>query len=150
MSKQIILLKAVEGLGREGDVVAVAEGYARNYLFPRRLATVATDAATRRLAKLRREREERERRDKSAAAELANRMNSIQLTIPAKASADDRLYGSVGVGEIVAALERQEDIRLDRRQVLLAAPLREVGIFKVEVQLHPEVTGSLAVWVVRE
>ncbi|HCF95545.1 MAG: 50S ribosomal protein L9 [Verrucomicrobiota bacterium] len=148
MAKEVILLKGVEGLGREGDLVEVSSGFARNFLLPQGVAMEATASARRQIEHLRKEREERERQAKMAASELANRMNSISLTIQAEAGEDGQLYGSVSAVDILAHLAKEEmDIQIERKQILLDAPIKELGTYIVEVRLHPEVIGQLKVWV---
>jgi len=149
MPMEIILTRDVEGLGSAGDVVTVADGYARNYLLPRGLAEKATPAAQRRIEKIRRARQERLERELAEARALAERLESLRCTVPVKAGVEGKIYGSVTAAAIVEALE-QEGVTLDRRQVELEEPIKELGVFKVPVRLHPEVTATLEVWVVEE
>lgn len=132
---QAILLQDVESLGERGHVVDVAPGYLRNYLVPRKLAQPATEGA---LEEARRRMENAERAAKARAereAEAAGLLGKTVLTIHQRAGEDGKLFGSVGQREIVEALVEARDLRIDKRQVRLEQPLREIGTFMVEIEL---------------
>ena len=149
MALELILMADVEGLGLEGQTVKVTEGYARNYLLPRKLAVRISHAALKRLEKNRQEREIRQQKDRAAAQELAQTLEQVSCTIPVKVGENDKLFGSVTVNDIVDALKAQK-IALDRHKIHLAEPIRELGVYTIKVKLHPEVEASLKVWVVGE
>jgi large subunit ribosomal protein L9 len=149
MAVEILLMDAVPGLGIEGDVVRVADGYARNYLFPRGIAAEVTEGKKRQIEKKRVERLELMKKEKSAAEELAGKFENISCTIAVKTSEAGKLFGSVTAAQIIEKLAEQ-DITLERNQVKLAAPLHELGVFDVEISLHPEVQAALKVWIVEE
>lgn len=149
MASRIILLEDVEGLGKQGDVVTVADGYARNYLLPRGLAERATPQAQQRVEKMKRARAERLERELQEARELAARLQSVRCTVPVKAGVEGKIYGSVTAAGIADALSA-EGIEIDRRQIELAQPIKELGVFKVPIKLHPQVETTLEVWVVEE
>ena len=149
MTKQLILTADIEGLGLEGETVKVSEGYARNYLIPRKLAVPVTNAALKRLEKNKLERDARHLRELEAAQSLALAIEKISCTITAKVGENDKLFGSVTTADIIAALKKQ-GIELDKRKILLAEPIRELGIFQVKIKLHPQVEVVLKVWVVGE
>lgn len=149
MSIEVLLMSDVPSLGEAGKTVKVADGYARNFLFPRQLAAPVTAASLRRLEKLRKEREELARIQLAEARDKAARLKGISVTIRAKTTDGRKLYGSVAAADIVAALATQ-NVAIDRSQLDLAQPLHEVGQFDVPVKLHPEVTASIKVWVVEE
>jgi large subunit ribosomal protein L9 len=149
MALEVLLMDAVPGLGIEGDVVRVADGYARNYLFPRGIASVVTDGKKRQIEKKRIERLELMRKEKSAAEELAKKFEGLSCTIAVKTSENDKLFGSVTVAQIIEKMAEQ-NITLERGQVKLDAPLHELGVFDVTVVLHPEVNAVLKVWIVEE
>jgi len=132
---QAILLQDVEALGQRGQAVEVAPGYLRNYLIPRKLAQPATpgalEEAQRRLEAEERAQEARIERESQAAGLLGKTV----LTIHQRAGEDGKLFGSVGAREIVDALVEARDLRIDKRQVRLEQPLREVGTFMVEIEL---------------
>ena len=138
---QAILLQDVDALGERGHVVDVAPGYLRNYLIPRKLAQPATAGA---LVEAQRRMEAAERAAKARAereAEAAGLLSKTVLTIHQRAGEDGRLFGSVGPKEIVDALREARDLRMDKRQIRLEQPLRELGTFMVEIELAD---GSVA------
>lgn len=148
MDKEVFLMANVADLGSEGDVVKVSEGYARNYLLPRKLAAPVTAATKKRLEKIQKEREITHKAELTAARELAAKIAKISCTIPVKAK-EDKLYGSVTVSDIVAVL-KANGVELDKMKVLLAEPIKELGVFEVKVNLHAEVETTIKVWVVEE
>ena len=149
MAKEVLLMADVADLGSEGEVVTVADGYARNFLLPEKLAAPVTEATRRRLAKIRVEREaDREKAQKEAHAAAA-KLENVSCTITVKTSEDDKLYGSVSSADIVEALKEQ-GIEVDRHALVIEAPIKELGIFEVKVKLAPEVESVLKVWVVEE
>ncbi len=148
MAIEVFLMADVPDLGVEGDVVTVANGYARNYLLPRNLAAPVTDATRRQLAKLQREREVARKADLEAARDRVARIANASCTIPVKAD-EGKLYGSVTAADIEAAFKSQ-GVELDRDMLQLAAPIKELGVYDVGVRLHPEVETTIKVWVVEE
>ncbi|HEV2791304.1 MAG TPA: 50S ribosomal protein L9 [Solirubrobacterales bacterium] len=140
---QAILLQDVESLGERGHVVDVAPGYLRNYLVPRKLAQPATagalEEAKRRMEVAEREEKLRTERETQAAGLLGKTV----LTIHQRAGEDGKLFGSVGPKEIVDALREARDLRIDKRQVQLEQPLRELGTFMVEIQLKDGTTAAV-------
>jgi len=149
MSVEVLLLSDVPALGVAGATVKVAEGYARNYLLPRGLAGPVTPATLRRLEKLRKEREELARLQLAEARDKAAKLKGLSVTIRARTTDGQKLYGSVTAAAIVEALQAQS-VELDRSQIGLDQPLHEVGQFDVPVKLHPEVALTLKVWIVEE
>jgi large subunit ribosomal protein L9 len=147
---KIVLREDVDTLGRKGDLVDVADGYARNYLVPRGLAMKATKGVVAQAESMRRNRQAREVRDRTAAEELAGRLNAGPLTVGARAGEGGKLFGSVTTTDIVAALLDSTGIEIDRRAVLLDDPIRELGEVEVQVRLHPEVVVPLVVAVVAQ
>jgi large subunit ribosomal protein L9 len=140
---QAILLADVESLGERGHVVGVAPGYLRNYLVPRKLAQPATagalEEAKRRMEAAERAAEARRERETEAAGLLGKTV----LTIHQRAGEDGKLFGSVGPKEIVDALREARDLRIDKKQVQLEQPLRELGTFMVEIHLSDGTTASV-------
>ena len=140
---QAILLQDVESLGERGHVVDVAPGYLRNYLVPRKLAQPATAGA---LVEAKRRMEAAERAEKLRAereSEAAGLLSKTVLTIHQRAGEDGKLFGSVGPKEITDALREARDLRIDKKQVQLEQPLRELGTFMVEVQLKDGTTAAV-------
>lgn len=149
MSVEVLLMDAVPGLGIEGDVVRVADGYARNYLFPKAKASEVTEGKKRQIEKKRIERLELMKKDQIAAEELAKKFEELSCTIAVKTSEGGKLFGSVTAAQILENMVAQ-GITLDRNQIKLAAPLHELGVFDVVISLHPEVQTTLKVWIVEE
>ncbi len=149
MSIELLLLSDVPSLGVAGATVKVADGYARNYLMPRGLAGLATQETLRRLEKLRLERAELARLQLAEARDKAAKLKNLSVTVRAKTTDGKKLYGSVTVTDVAAALEAQ-GVALDRAQIELGEPLHEVGQFDVPVKLHAEVTANIKLWVVEE
>lgn len=147
---EVILLKEVEHLGKPGDVVSVRDGYARNYLLPRKLATPATPKALRQVEQMRRARERREEQRRVEAEELASRLQGLELTVVAPAGAQGRLYGSVTAQQIADLLREQHGIEVDRRRIHLEAPIRTVGEHQVDLHVHEQVHVALKVRVLAE
>jgi len=147
MSTEVLLMSDVANLGKAGDVVKVADGYARNYLLPQELAAPVTKASLRRLEKLRKEREELARIQKAEATAKAAKLKGMTLTITAKTTDGQKLYGSVTAADLVAKIGEQ-GVGVDRSQVALGEPLKEIGTATVEVKLHAEVSVSITVNVV--
>jgi len=149
MAIEVLLMDQVEGLGIEGDIVKVASGYARNYLFPRGYAAEVTEGRKRQIEKKRIERLAKLEKEKGAAQELATRIEGMECTIAMKVGENGKMFGSVGVPQILEKLKTQ-NIELDRSKIVLGAPLHELGVFDVVIKLHPEVTGTLKVWIVED
>ena len=146
---KVILKADVERLGKVGDVVTVAPGYARNFLMPRLLAL---EASERNLAGIEVEKKRYAKVQARAARDaqgLAERLAALSLTIRQSAGESDRLFGTVTTMDIAAALEK-EGIAVDRRQITIEEPIKTLGIYTVPVKIAPEVTAALKVWVVRE
>jgi large subunit ribosomal protein L9 len=149
MATEVFLMSDVEGLGAEGDVVRVADGYARNYLFPRKLAAPVTDATRKRLAKIRRERDAARKMQLEEAQRLVTELEKESYTIKVKVGPEEKLYGSVGVADIAEAVKAQGRL-IDRHKIDLPEPIKELGIYDVNVKLHADVTARIKVWVVEE
>lgn len=149
MAVQLILLEDVADLGKIGDSVHVSDGYARNYLLPRKLAAVATPGILRKIEvrKLQLQKEHEER--VAVAQAMAEKMTKVQLVISVAAGENDKLYGSVGAQQIVEAAAA-EGIELEKNSLVMPDALRELGSFDIEVKLHAEVRGTLKVKVVRQ
>jgi len=150
MSVELFLLKEVPGLGQEGDVVKVAPGYARNYLLPQGLAEPVTEGAKKRIAKIVAERERIRRETLSDAQKLAKRLAETSVTIRAKVSEDETLYGSVNEAQILAALVAAGFTTLEERFIILDEHLKKLGVYEVRVKVHADVTQAVKVWVVAE
>jgi large subunit ribosomal protein L9 len=146
---KVILKQHVDNLGGAGDVVDVADGYGNNYLLPRGLAMRASKGALRDAEAMRSARLKREAQTLADARELKATLEAVPLRIPAKAGEDGTLYGSVGNTTIAEALRAQLGITLDRRKVPMERALKALGDYDLPVRIHPQVTATLHVEVVR-
>ncbi|HXF74170.1 MAG TPA: 50S ribosomal protein L9 [Actinomycetota bacterium] len=145
---KVILQKPVENLGAPGDLVEVADGYARNYLVPRGLAVKATKGAMRHAESLRRAHEARVAKARAEAEAAAQRITAAALRIPARVGEEGRLFGSITAEQIAAEIERRTGVAVDRHDVRLEQPIRSVGIHEVRVHLFPGVDPLVQVEVV--
>lgn len=145
---KVILRSDVANVGHKGDVLDVADGYARNFLVPRGLALKASPGALAQAAAMRRARDAREARDRASAEDIASRLAPKAITIPAKAGSEGRLFGSVTAADVVSAIQAQTGVAVDRRQVHLDEPIKTVGVHEVAVKLHSAVELRLSVEVV--
>lgn len=149
MPKELLLNKDVAGLGIAGDVVKVADGYARNFLFPKNLAQPLTMVGKRQLEKLQADREARLLREREGAEKVAAKLGKVSLKLAAKTGPEGKLYGSITSADIAKALEAEKFV-VDRHKISTGSPIRELGEFAVTVKLHPEVQASFTVVVVEE
>jgi large subunit ribosomal protein L9 len=145
---KVILQKRVESLGAPGEVVQVADGYARNYLIPRGLAAPASKGALRHAERVRTGHEERVKRERAEAEVLAGRLAKAPVRISAQAGDEGRLFGQVTPHQVADALGEQLGERIDHRRIHMAEPIRSVGVHEIEVHLHHEVDAKITVDVV--
>lgn len=146
---EVILLQHMENLGRRGQVVRVKPGYARNFLLPRGVAAMATAGAKRRVEQESRKFQAKDDKARSDAAEIATKLEALTLDLPVKADEEGKLYGSVSVATLFAALAGQ-GLDIDRKKIVLEHPIKELGEHAVHVKLHPDVRGTFKVNVARE
>ena len=147
---KIVLRADLDNLGRKGDVVDVADGYARNYLVPRGMALQATKGALKQAAAMQRARETREAREREHAEGVAARLGSEPVRILARAGEGGKLFGSVTATDIAERVQEQLGVELDRRKLDLTDAVRELGTYDVTVRLHPDVEASITVVVLAE
>jgi large subunit ribosomal protein L9 len=145
---EVILREHVEKLGRRGDVVKVADGYARNFLLPRNLALPVTEGNRRRIEHQRKLADQRELAEKSAAEATAARLNTVVCAVARRVGENDVLYGSVTAADIAESLAAQQ-FDIEKRKIHLEEPLKALGEFTVPVKLHREVTANITVRVVK-
>jgi len=145
---KVVLRDDVENLGRKGDVVDVADGYARNYLVPRGLAMKATKGVVAQAESMRRNRAARDARERDAAQATAATLGGTRLEITARAGEGGKLFGSVTTTDIAEALEARHSVTVDRRRIALDEPIKELGEVEVPARLHSEVEFPITVEVV--
>ena len=146
---EVILREHVDHLGRRGDLVKVADGYARNYLLPRKLALLATEGNKKQIERERVKFDMKELEDQKVAQAVAERMAGVEIEIARKVGETEALYGSVTSGDITDALATK-GFELDRRKLQLPEPIKKLGDYTVPVKLHRDVTTNLKVRVVAE
>ena len=145
---KIVLRSDVDTLGKKGDLLDVAPGYARNYLVPRGLAIFATKGVEKQAASMRRSRDVRDNRERESAQALAARLASVPVQVPARAGEGGKLFGSVTAADVAAAIHATTGVEIDRRKVNLAEPLKALGPAEVEVTLHSAVRVAVMIEVV--
>ena len=146
---EVILRDHVEKLGKRGEIVKVSDGYARNYLLPRKLALPATEGNRKHVERERKIMETREAEEKSQAEAIASRLATIDITIARRVGDTEQLYGSVTATDIAEFL-KTKGFEIDRRKLILPEPIKTIGEHDVPLKLHREVTAPLKVKVVRE
>jgi large subunit ribosomal protein L9 len=146
---EVILREHVDNLGKRGEIVKVADGYARNYLLPRKLALPATEGNRRHVERERRIVDAREAQEKAGAEAIAARLGAVDITIARRVGDTEQLYGSVTAGDITEYLQAR-GFEIDRRKLILPEPIKAIGDHEVPLKLHRAVTVALKVHVVRE
>ncbi len=147
---KIVLRSDVANLGRKGDLVDVADGYARNYLVPRGLAIQATRGITRQADAMRRSRQIRDTREREGAEGTARQLAAQRIEIVARAGEGGRLFGSVTAADVAEAVEAQTGVHIDRRRLHLGEPIKSLGVHEVPLRLHAEVEVPITVEVVAQ
>ena len=147
--EELILRENIDHLGRRGEIVKVAAGYARNYLLPRKLALPVTAANRRQVERERVLAEQREAEERQTAQALADRVAAVECEIARRVGEADTLYGSVTNADIAECLAAQA-LEIDKRQVQLEEPIKQLGEYTVPVRVHRDVTADVTVRVVRE
>ena len=145
---KVILQENVEGLGYLGDVLTVADGYARNYLLPRKKAVLAEERQVKKLQHLKRQIEQKAKKELEALGDIGKQMSNISLTFEVKTGKDDKLFGSVTSKDIAEQLAAQ-GMTVDRRKIQLSHPLKELGTFPVSIKLHRDVVTKIQVTVAK-
>lgn len=146
---KVILRQDFEKLGKIGETVVVKDGYARNYLIPRKIAYPATNGSLRALEEEKKQHEHRAQKELRNAEKLAQELEKISITIKMKVGEDDKLFGSV-TSQIIADTLKEKGITIDKRMIELDEPIKALGIYTVNIKLYQNVMGKIKVWVVRE
>ncbi len=142
---KVILRSDISGVGKRGDIVNVADGHARNYLFPRGLAIVASDGAMDQASKMRKARDLREAKDRDDAIAQSNILASKVITVVGKAGNEGRLFGSITAADIATAVAKQTGVEIDRRKVVVGDHIKTLGDHEVTVRLHSDVDAVLKI-----
>ena len=146
---KIILSEDVATLGRVGDVVAVKDGYARNFLFPRRKAYPATPNNLKKMEAQKKQREAAEEKALTEAKARAEELEKMSCTVSAEVNDLDKLYGAVSEGDVAKAIQA-EGFEVDRKDIVIEKPIEELGIYEVGVRVHPKVTAKVRLWVTKK
>jgi large subunit ribosomal protein L9 len=146
---KVIFLKDVKGQGKKGEVKEVSEGYARNYLIPRGLVSPANESNLKQLEQLHKAESRRKEKEKEEAVNLAEKLKDLTLSFKVKAGEGGRLFGSITSKQIAEELEKK-GYKIDKRKILLDDPIRSLGVTKVNIRLHPDVTATIGVQVSEE
>jgi len=146
---KVILLKDVEQLGQAGEVVQVADGFGRNFLIPQRQARLATDANVAQFESWHKQNEVAAEREQRAAEAQAKELEKDSLTAVVRVGEEDRLFGSV-TNQHISDLLKEKNYDIDRRAIELEEPIRTLGVYNVDVRLHPQVRATVKLWVVKE
>lgn len=142
---KVILNKDVKGTGKAGEVVEVSDGFARNMLLRKGLATEATDANLRTLEKQKKVAEEKKAAEKASAEELSQRLKGLTVNVETKAGEGGKIFGSITSMDVAQALKEQHDIDIDKKKIVLDSPIKQTGSYSLKVKLYPEVQGELKV-----
>jgi large subunit ribosomal protein L9 len=145
---RLILISDVQELGKRGDVVDVADGYARNYLLPRKKAVKANEGALAQAEAVREARIEAERKARDEAELLATQLVGSRVVIAAQAGDEGQLYGSIAVADVVEGVRRFTGVELDRATVEIPKPIKAIGLHEIQIRLHPEVEFPLTLDVI--
>jgi large subunit ribosomal protein L9 len=146
---EVILREHVDNLGKRGEIVKVADGYARNYLLPRKLALLANDGNRKQIERERGKFEAKEAEEVKTAEAVAARVNGLEVDIARKVGENDVLFGSVTASDVAAALEAK-GVEVDRRKLHLAEPIKKLGAYEIPLKLHREVVATVKLKVVAE
>ncbi len=146
---KIVLREDRDGIGQAGDVVTVADGFAHNFLLPHGLALKATSKNINLIAEERKQQARQAELEKKKLEEMTHRLEKVSVTIPVKVGEDGKFYGSVTTTDIALALG-EEGIELNRKKIVLAEPIKTLGIHHIPVKLHPALSAEIKLWVVKE
>ena len=146
---KIILRQSHENLGEAGDIVTVKPGYARNFLFPKKIAYPAQPNYIRMIEEESKQKQQRQRKEKKGAEEIAAKLSEMSVTISVSVGEEDKMFGAVTTQDIAAGLAEQ-GMELDRRKIILDEPIKALGPYSVPIKLHSEVEANIKVWVVKE
>lgn len=146
---KVLLTETIDSLGIIGSEVNVAKGYARNYLIPQKKALIATPQNRKQLEQVKAKFELQIAKEKKIAEEMAEKLQGVAVTIPAKVSEEDRLYGSISVRDIMEALDKQ-NITVEKRMVLLTDPIKQIGTYMVPIRVYKDVEPEITVEIVPE
>ncbi len=147
---KVILLKDVKGSGKQGDVINVADGYARNFLFPKNLAKEATSSAVKEVEKKKESLRLKEKEKRDKAEKLASGIEKAVVTIYAKTGESDRLFGSVSTADIAKAIKKEYDIEVDKKKISIDGHIKMLGEYSAKVKLYAGVSANIKVVIAKK
>ncbi|MTI80669.1 MAG: 50S ribosomal protein L9 [Firmicutes bacterium] len=142
---KVILQQDVSKLGKKGDVIEVAEGYGRNYLLPRNLATEASQGKLKELSQIKKAENRKKEQVLQEAKDTASQLEKLQVKLTAKVGGGGKLFGAISNKDIADNLKKQHDIKIDKKKIVLKSPIKGLGEYQVTVKLHPKVQAQLQV-----
>jgi len=142
---KVVLIKDVPGYGTFGDVVNVKDGFANNYLIPRGLALPATEGNIKHVQEILKQKRRKLEREKAKAQEIAEKINGLVIEIARPVGVTGKLYGAVTVSEIADKIKEMVGVEVDKKKIMLKAPIKNVGRYNLTVKLHPEVSATITV-----
>ena len=145
---KVILKEDVKGLGNLGEIVEVSNGYSRNFLLPQKKAVEATPHNIKTVEQKKKELEEKMKQNLHEIEEQSKKMNELSVTIARQVGEGEKMFGSVTTADIAEAITK-EGITIDKHQIILEKPIKELGLFHIPVKLHPEVSAEIKVWIVK-
>lgn len=145
---KVILQQDLKGTGKKDDVINVAEGYARNFLFPKGLAIEATPANLAELAQKKKSQDTKQEKELQQARNLAAKLKKVSLTIPVKTGEGGRLFGSISNRDISELLEKEEGLKIDKRKIEVEGTIKELGTYPITIKLHSQVSVTIQVKIV--
>jgi len=146
---KVILIKDVPNLGELGEELTVKDGYARNYLIPQKVAIESTKGAVQILEQKRQEKARRDQKIKEECEELVKKIEGASFTISMEVGEEEKIFGSV-TAEMIAEIMKTEGIEIDKRKIVIEEPIKALGVYNIEIKLHPEVKTEARVWVVKK
>ena len=146
---EVILLKDVDSLGKEGDVLNVKDGYARNFLIPQKLAAAASPDMLNMVESKKKKKVKQEEKRKQEAQGVAKKIADSSFTIAVEAGVEDKIFGTV-TAEMIKNTLRQEGVEVDKRDIVMEEPIKKLGVYQIPVKLHPDVIAELRVWIVKK
>jgi large subunit ribosomal protein L9 len=147
---KVVLLQDVKDLGKKEDLVNVSDGYARNFLFPRKLAAEATTGKLKEIEDKQYSKKLRKDREQQAAKELADKLGKLEVSFKTKAGENGKLFGSITSKDVADAIKSQHKIEVDKKKVVLHDAIKALGAYQVEIKVYPEISAKINVKVVEE
>lgn len=147
---RVVLLQDVKDLGKKGQLANVSDGYARNYLFPRKLAVEATEGKLKEIEDKKSAEKNRKEKELKAAKELADKLSKTEITFKTKAGENGKLFGSITAKDVADAIKAQQKVEIDKKKVVLHDAIKALGTYQVEIKIYPEVSTKINVRVTEE